>query len=265
VLSGGTATTTTGLTSPTATTSFEAPPTGGVASPWNLGSWLQGFGGKAAAAPTFGSRENAVIIFDWDDTLCPTTSGDAASGEALAAHARAAEAALRAASRVGHVEIVTMAGEGWVEETIRRYMPGLRSVLEELEIPVRLARASVPAWRKREAFRECRDPSHFLKRWTMKKVISDFYRCGATGKPRSWKNVMSIGDSDAERLALQDVVLWRSQREECRCKVVTFKAEPSVAELSAQLAQVAEALPTFVRYDGDLDLAFDHGDGPQCW
>lgn len=66
-----------------------------------------------------------------------------------------------------------------------------------------------PARCKREAIAECREPSHFLKRKAMTKTVREFYR-GAAGrrrpKPRgrSWKNIVSIGDSLAERLALQD-------------------------------------------------------------
>lgn len=96
-------------------------------------------------------------------------------------------------------------------------------------------------------------------------VVTDFYGSTTcvTGKPRSWKNVLSIGDSDAERLALQDVMWWRVQRgnggrwKMCRCKSVKLKQEPSVTELSAQLLQLAQLLPTCVQHNDDLDLMFD--------
>jgi len=195
--------------------------------------------------------------------LCPTFAGADANASTLELHTLIVEQVLRAAASVGHVAIVTMAGEGWVEETAEKYMPGVRRVIEELQISVTLARVGLPAWQRREAFAEGRDSSHYMKRRAMKKVIGNFYQQGAGGAPMNWKNVMSIGDSQAERLALQDAVLGRKQRDpegkwqNCHCKVAKLKLEPSVEELSAQLLMLAEAIDVMAQHDDDLDVEFD--------
>mmetsp|Transcript_48354 Transcript_48354/g.136020 ORF Transcript_48354/g.136020 Transcript_48354/m.136020 type:complete len:384 (-) Transcript_48354:183-1334(-) len=216
-------------------------------------------------------RDETLIIFDWDDTLCPTTHGQenpecAEQDRAqLQAHEEVVARLLRVAGEVGHISIVSMAGTGWIERTLDNFMPGLKPLIAELNIPVTLAREGVPKRDKRQAFAEGREPSTYLKRRTMMKVVRNFYRTsiGNETKERSWKNVVSIGDSTAEKLALQDIVLARVQRDrkgrwkDCRCKTIKLKTEPTLAELSAQLCRVAESLPALVMHDGDLDMEFE--------
>jgi len=221
---------------------------------------------SASHIERWGDKEETLIIFDWDDTLCPTSNGESATPEELAELRLAVEHVLRAASGLGHVEIVSMACEGWIEDTVERLLPGIKGVLEELNISISLARTGLDnARRRREAFADGRDPSHFLKRTTMAKVIRSFYRAVRSRrsdrhKGRSWKNVLSVGDSNVERFALQDVVMQHVQRDrfgrwkECRCKTLKLKSEPTVVELTQQLRRLSQQLPAFVGHDGDLDF-----------
>ena len=72
---------------------------------------------------------------------------------------------------------------------------------------------------------------------------------------RSWKNLVSIGDSTAERFALQDVVYRHVQRgrlgrwKECRCKTLQLFLEPSLEQL--------QCLPALVTHVADVDVEFD--------
>jgi len=60
--------------------------------------------------------------------------------------------------------------------------------------------------------------------------------------------------------------MGRAQRDrngrwkECRCKTVTFKSEPTLAELTEQLRAIAKALPALVHHDGDVDWEVEKGD-----
>eukprot|EP00429_Kryptoperidinium_foliaceum_P003679 CAMPEP_0176016110 /NCGR_PEP_ID=MMETSP0120_2-20121206/7680_1 /TAXON_ID=160619 /ORGANISM="Kryptoperidinium foliaceum, Strain CCMP 1326" /LENGTH=347 /DNA_ID=CAMNT_0017349093 /DNA_START=55 /DNA_END=1098 /DNA_ORIENTATION=+ len=219
--------------------------------------------------------EETLIIFDWDDTLCPTEHARMnpdcveVDAGALQRHERLVANLLQVAASHAHVALVSMAGTGWIEECISRYMPSIKGVLDDLKIPILLAREDVPVAVRRCALGDGQEPSHFLKRRAMTKVIRQFYRRAtyrrsqAKPRERSWKNVMSIGDSMAERLALQDVIFKHVQRDrqgrwkECRCKTLKLKSEPSLEELSAELQLVAEILPTLVHHDGDLDFELD--------
>mmetsp|Transcript_110764 Transcript_110764/g.357430 ORF Transcript_110764/g.357430 Transcript_110764/m.357430 type:complete len:347 (-) Transcript_110764:121-1161(-) len=221
-------------------------------------------------------RDETVIFFDWDDTLCPSTHGrqnsgcEVADAEALKLHAEVVADLLRLASMLGHVRIVTMASKGWVEETTRRLMPSLEGLLEELDITVALAREDVPRSSMREAFAEAREPSQFLKTRAMKQVIVDFYRNGCRNdrrkRPRSWKNLLSVGDSEAERHALQDVILRRLQKDHsgrgkaCRCKTLKLVDEPDLPTLTKELCRVAMLLHSLVFHDGDIHIDLDDCD-----
>mmetsp|Transcript_20267 Transcript_20267/g.44252 ORF Transcript_20267/g.44252 Transcript_20267/m.44252 type:complete len:502 (-) Transcript_20267:48-1553(-) len=138
-------------------------PTGPAASP-------QGKGGTS-----FDSPENSVIIFDWDDTLLPTTyilqtvlpslpetercaplPPSSIYYEELAAHAHIVEFMLRTARRVARVAVVTNSLNPWVVASATRYLPGLdmEALMEELQIPVFYARRHIEALAKTVTYHE---------------------------------------------------------------------------------------------------------------
>mmetsp|Transcript_47788 Transcript_47788/g.75551 ORF Transcript_47788/g.75551 Transcript_47788/m.75551 type:complete len:172 (-) Transcript_47788:112-627(-) len=166
---------------------------------------------------------------------------------------------------LGGVTIITMAKTYWVEDCINTLMPEVGRILKELGIEVVSARTSITHQLHREAMGDCRDYSQYLKKKAMQRVVKRFYRqlssCLATMDCMpSWKNIISIGDSDAERLALQDAVGYLSQYDkygrvqQCRCKTVRLVEEPSLEKLTEQLNSLAELLPGLVLHDGDVDL-----------
>merc|ERR1719401_2321314 len=78
---------------------------------------------SSPSSPSGGSPGEAVILFDWDDTLFPSWWRNAVMkpslvrvdashyDEVLCSHARAVEAVLRSAREVAKVEIVTLANK----------------------------------------------------------------------------------------------------------------------------------------------------------
>merc|ERR1719253_621808 len=76
----------------------------------------------------------SLIIFDWDDTLFPTTELEVsglmdnphlAPWEELAELQAAAIRVLRSARSIGTTLIVTNSDHGWVHETAAKFFPGL--------------------------------------------------------------------------------------------------------------------------------------------
>jgi len=248
-----------------------------------------------------------LLIFDWDDTLFPTSFvwqddrlhwsvpapcldldgavsamplfPDRPDGpsmrDMLEQHAKTTAALLKLARTVGHVVIVTLANEGWVETSIHNFLPALDGLLEELGIEVIHARNSIPA-RVLRGFRE--DEGHdchkALKARAMERVIRRFYSKshGQTKRQgRSWKNVLSIGDSMAERLALQDVVFRRRQVDKrgmykaCRCKCVKMLGEPCLGLLTVELQVLLSWMKALVLHDGDIDVDFSDLEEESPW
>lgn len=240
------------------------------------------------------TSSETLIIFDWDDTLCPTTHiwddprlkwnevapcfgqlepstqtqhlglcGLSRCSDLLELHEKhqsAVIALLRLAASLGQVVIVTLAEVGWVTTSCRNFMPKVLGVLEELSIEVVYARHSLPSHQIKRAREDGNDLTKVLKTRAMSQIIKKFYGTGSSG--RSWKNIVSIGDSAAERLALQDVVFRRVQRDsrgepkECRCKVVKLLPEPSVERLTAEAEVLLNWLLAIVYQDDDLDIDF---------
>jgi hypothetical protein len=213
-------------------------------------------------------RSETLIILDWDDTAFPTSHVKANLSQEHAAEWNAHEETLtellRLASALGHVAIVTMATSQWIQECTKKHMPSLTGLFHELGIEVVAARSTLSRSARAAAFGECRDPSQFAKTCAMERVARRFYRGrdGMRRAPKSWKNILGIGDSSAERLALQDVVFRHVQRDrlgrskDCRCKTVMLLDSPSLLKLTAQVQVLIHWLPTLVHHDGDVDLDF---------
>mmetsp|Transcript_153694 Transcript_153694/g.272574 ORF Transcript_153694/g.272574 Transcript_153694/m.272574 type:complete len:323 (-) Transcript_153694:201-1169(-) len=213
--------------------------------------------------------DETLIIFDWDDTLCPTSDmkeTDEGHGgferAELETHQAAVVCLLQAAAEIGKVRIVTMADITWIRMCIAELMPGLKNILDELQIPIVEARAARTPRLTREANADAREPSHFYKTKAMQKVVSDFY--GAkTPCQRSWKNILSIGDSECEKYAVQDVVFRHSQKDHaghekrCRCKAVKMLERPDLLFLTGQLQAIISWLAKIAYYDGDMDIDLD--------
>jgi len=237
-----------------------------------------------------------LLIFDWDDTLFPTSFvwkhprlhwsepcpediqaySDRPDGplmtELLSQHANTLAALLRLAVSLGEVVIVTMAEVGWVETSIRNFLPDIQGLIEELGIEVVYARSALPArFLRRQPEDEGHDFTKTLKSRAMERVIRKFYGTrrrshGNNRASRSWKNVLSVGDSMGERLALQDLIFRHRQVDrrgvykECRCKCLKLVDEPCLDSLTAEMQVLMSWLQAVVHHDGDIDLDFSELD-----
>lgn len=211
-------------------------------------------------------EKETLFMFDWDDTLWATSYLALTSDEKLKQepmknlerYMHSVETTLRLAATMGKVVIVTMSSNGWVYDCIRPdKVERLRQLIRELGIDVVEAPTLATARELRQSAGNDRDASHYLKTRAMQTVIKAFY------EKKSWKNIISIGDSEAERLALQDVVFRRLQKDRdggsknCRCKTVRLASKPTLEDLTNELNAIAQWLPTLANHDGDLDLGFD--------
>ena len=69
-------------------------------------------------------QHNSIIIFDWDDTLLPTTF--LTPGGIFDELTEAVEK--------GNVHIITNAGRGWVEYSAKRFYPSILPILSKIKI-----------------------------------------------------------------------------------------------------------------------------------
>lgn len=197
------------------------------------------------------SPEETVILFDWDDTICPTSAinkdYELEQGcESLQALTKEARLTLEKAREIaGEVVIVTNATEGWVESSCENWVPGLRPILDMLEFASARSTweplgVTTPTGWKAAAFETI-----------VRRFYSRYWR-------QSWKNIIVIGDACYEHEALAQVASLAPEGpgKRCRAKSIRFTSQPSVAQLAQELAMLRESFDDIVRHDDDLDLCF---------
>jgi len=221
-------------------------------------------GGDSAAGPGLSfTPDETILIFDWDDTLFPSTwvhdegwlmmrcgATGAVPAAAQAQLARVAEKgieSLRVAKELGTVLVVTNAEKGWIELSCQKLMPELSASLRDVKClsarssftPSQKGGDSSPLLWKVTAFeRELR------RLYNLDDDVSD------AGDSRR-KNVISIGDSMVEREAVMHVA---SSLQNCRWKSLKFVERPSIDQMCTEHAVLVSCMARVARHNGDLDL-----------
>jgi hypothetical protein len=213
----------------------------------------------SSCTPRYHRPDQTIIIFDWDDTLCPTTvcsqprSGDGGLisdlereelAPVLSELAREASALFaRASEFADKVVVVTNAGEGWVEWSCAEWLPGLLPALKHVEVISARSiwepqgYASPTCWKER----------------TFRDVIDRFY---SQYEQDIWKNIVCIGDAPYEHEALSRVTSLEEHSTRCRSKSVKFMAQPTVERLSSELRMLRANLEEIVSHDDDMYMYY---------
>jgi len=174
--------------------------------------------GRCNSQWQYADPSQAMIVFDWDDTLFPTThiidvlkldwrtplaqqkvKKDVV--KKLAACENGAVEVLQRANERGHVVVVTLAARGWVEQACRLFYPKVGEVMQANGIKIVNAQ-------EKEQRDAVGDPSQYgsdeeyyglLKGHAIAAEIDRFY---SQYEGQTWKNILSVGDSRFERYGL---------------------------------------------------------------
>jgi len=224
------------------------------------------------------AKETSIVIFDWDDTLLPTTflqtnsilgshahpdvNLDAYRAD-LKTHAQLVRKVLTSTSKVAQVAIVTLAQRPWVQTSSSKFLPDLEieALLAELNIPVYYAREHTSKHEKERMYFEDgmgdMDLFALAKRNAMSRLTKRSHRCSKSGVGRAFSNILSIGDGESERDAAKDLAWSRAQADWAPlCKTVKFLDDPSLKQLSNELRVLEPLLNGLVLYSDDIDAAF---------
>lgn len=200
------------------------------------------------------SPQANLIFFDWDDTLCPTSwieerpelkqSMDVPrTGQPwslLSEQAAAVGELVRTARSLGPVALVTLAQRPWVKNSVRDFMPLVGG--EVLHLDVFYARESpgramVPG--------AC--PWTAMKRRAMLEALTELAKKGNT----TWESLISIGDSEVEKRAAQDLGRELQSRGKIKwTKTVKLTEHPSVSQLTSQVRALNERFNELVNHRG---------------
>jgi len=239
---------------------------------------------KRKSQVNFSQPSQTIILYDWDDTLFPTTfirhdlelawnEGLDPSRTDLIETFRTIEVAVTNMIEVAcvlseKVCIVTLAEPPWVSTSIKLFMPGLQEVIDSNEVEIVYARTYVDNFLceqayDRSTFQSDEDQFQFwinVKKRAIQAHIEKFY---SKYEGQSWKNVLSIGDSEFEREAtLQSTKAWQLNARhlghdasmKVRAKVVKMLEDPTDEELLAELRLITSWLPSMVERNQGFDI-----------
>jgi len=195
-----------------------------------------------------------VTVFDWDDTLCPSTALKEMGFnlempyygitkeitemcDTLVPHTAAV---ILRAKEYGKVVIVTNATKDWVEMCVELLMPSIRDVI--LSVPI-ISAANL------YSHTYYNNPMAW-KNLTFKTALLDT-AFGSSRHPSTTRTVLSIGDGEAERQALHNL---RYSFGSMVTKSLKFKERSSPAALIQQLQQTLESFDMLMTHTGNLDL-----------
>jgi len=200
------------------------------------------------------SPEETFLIFDWDDTILPSTwvqqQGLRLDEESTVSDiqrqeldevANAAIETLRVAKQHGTVVFVTNAERGWIELSCQKFLPALHPTLENIKLVsartlYESATVVSPIEWKVNAFNA---------------EIALFFGADVVCDETSRKNCLSLGDSMAEREALLRVT---SKLPNCRSKSLKFVERPLISQICKQHALIVSSFDKIVQHDGVLDI-----------
>jgi len=200
--------------------------------------------GDGLPAASAALAKETLLIFDWDDTILPTTwlqrIHNLSGGFMLTKESQALVSALEViccetlmlACCLGTVIIVTNSVPGWVDQSCQLFMPRLSDLMRRFTIVARPMRA--PLTFKTSAFQR------------------EF---------RTFRNLISVGDGNAERTAslrLQmspELVPGGASKEAMRpIKSVKLLELPTCQQVYAQHEMLQQRIADIVGFRGHLDL-----------
>jgi len=217
-----------------------------------------------------------VIIFDWDDTICPSTfvaQADVATSKDLPQHfqgifdelCKCAEKVLTEASKHGEVIIITSADEGWVEYSAKRFVPKLLPVLEGIKVVSARSgyekfypkkslcwKAAAFACEVNQIFNNMTEESSFDDSSTLltEASIISCSTSSTSSSERRRREIISFGDSMDERTAVKIV----ASKLGAFSKSIKFIQHPSPVQIIGQLSIVNSQLNYICGNEKDIDV-----------
>lgn len=228
-------------------------------------------GASRCSQSEFADPNQTIIIFDWDDTLCPSywirthpelewfrkAPNDPPIQNALRMLSDQVVLLLQLASRLGKIVLVTNAMRPWVDTSIANFLPRLQAAMKG--IPTLYALEHLKKLEAEGFDAKSNSALTEVKARAMKEVVTDFYSRYAN---QSWKNLITIGDGLFEHEAIRQVALERPHQDpvkKCRIKTVKLLEGPTIAGLIVEVSIVRSWLAKIVQLNGDLgiDLSSD--------
>ena len=195
------------------------------------------------------STKRNIFIFDWDDTICPTTWLTSKNYIAnnfvvppknielddhykLDSYSQKISILLEHCLFLGHVIIVTNADSKWIGLSVTKFLPKLDGLLSRIR-----------CYSAKNLFESSFIPFYW-------KVATFSYALRTYMNKENKTSIISFGDSDYEKNANK---LFCMNYRNCYSKVIKYIEAPSIDQLGKQNELVYNYLHHICGYDGDID------------
>jgi len=229
---------------------------------------------QSCKSRAFQSTADRVIIFDWDDTICPSTfvaKVDVATYKDLPQHfqnifdelCKCAVKVLTEASKLGEVIIITSADEGWVEYSAERFAPKLLPVLEGIKVVSARSKyqksypkkplcwkAAAFAHEVNEIFNNITTSFDYNSTLITEVSSASCSTSSTSSSERRRREIISFGDSMDERTAVKIV----ASQLNAFSKSVKFIQRPTPLEIVGQLSILNSQLNYICDNKKDIDV-----------
>jgi len=210
--------------------------------------------GSETPKETVFQKDHTIMIFDWDDTLLPSTwltmhgmrlDDECHVPEELSKQlnelAEQVMKTLDSASSFGTVIIVTNAENGWIELSGRKFMPTLSDYLDQKNFRIVSARST---------YEPQGIPSPF--EWKNRAFAAEIemYYNGVPDCPK--RNILSFGDSAHEREAIMNVT--KAMKADHVTKSLKFVERPLIEQLRKEHELITGCMQQIVYHSVALDL-----------
>lgn len=195
-------------------------------------------------------KRKTIVIFDWDDTLFPTTWLSRNSIKIDDTHSTAnlkyfkeidllISNIFKQIINKNKIIIVTNASVTWVKLCME-LLPNTKDICKDIDI-----------YSSREQYQEkFPNDNNLWKKMFFSKFIKAFYR------DRNYiQNIMSVGDADYEYLALIDLFSKNKNR---YIKTIKLLRYPSKEEIYKELYILNKTIIYYINQDKDIDLNFNY-------
>jgi len=240
----------------------------------------------------FSMKNQTVIIFDWDDTLFPTTYVrddmelawqkplkdqrlDPREKVDIIKKMEKCEdhviTLLKIAKDLGKVILVTLARNPWVTTSCCNFYERVGKLIEQLNVPIVYAQTGVQVDYDKMAMASNEEIEQYWSSIKGKAIANEVKQFYSQYEGQSWKNIISIGDSDFERLGTQAATADYMKQSglgsgsdsasqvdghvfKVRTKTFKLVDQPTIEELTVEVELLQKLLPLMVNLDTGFDV-----------
>ncbi|CAK9049948.1 Kinesin-like protein KIF15 [Durusdinium trenchii] len=235
--------------------------------------------GHARLFPTSFLRDELRLTWQksWNEQTLPVKLKEENASKLAICQSKVVDL-LRQANSVGKVILVTLARKPWVFDSCRNFFPTVGQAIRELNVPIIYAQeVAAFDYNKGHAMSTPPEVERFWSSMKAKAIARECKNFYSQYDGQSWKNVISIGDSDFERigtmLATQDYMQQTGIQSgaaavvddhvyKVRTKTLKMIEQPSLDELNTQLGLLRSWLPHMIKLDSDFDLNLNTASDP---